>query len=728
MIINADKGDVKVLGDIQEFKTSIDPKNLEFITTLLSSNLYSNPEQSFIREIVSNAWDSHVEAGTTDTPVIIRYKWGNNSSWEITIRDFGTGISPERFKNIFCNIGSSTKRESNEFIGGFGLGRFSSLACSNTVYITSYYNGIEYLYIMVKSGNTITTNLVMQKPTEEKNGVEITIKNIPNIHPYKRALKYIVFFPNIYVDGIGTDINDIKIKKFNNFAVASQSIELKLLLGNVLYPCDTTLISQESKDFIYSIQYTGIVLKFNIGELNITPNRESIIYTEDTINKINDKVKAAESELENIISDKFKGDYTDLYEYYKLFFTIYFNPIDNNYSTTYRNNIGGYPVTIDIRNTTFKGSTVLREYKSIINTFFHLQLPNLKGLFKDNRYYSNKFPYSLTDRTLMTQNNIISLINCPKFSAIAKEWIKDKYSEYTIIDNISKDNFKWYLENNIGDLKTCKDKNIIIDYFYDYFISKVKPIDLSTDAEFLKYKEEAKADKTSRVKVTNPIIYVSNYHNYDYKERREFKDIDSCINYIKGMKRGIILGNIKDSDTWINIAEARKLVYIRARKDVLEAIYNIHPTFIVDREWLLNDDPIIVKLHTILEEFNDTYYIPSRQSRCEMLNTIPSPLLEDIYSMLSFYYRYSNNSTYIAIAKACKKIDPYTQVLCRKLKEYIAKYNNVKKKVGIYADVEDSLEGILITAAIIKSKSYRVSTKMYNKVKNNKLLRVLCRK
>ena len=120
MIINADKGDVKVLGDIQEFKTSIDPKNLEFITTLLSSNLYSNPEQSFIREIVSNAWDSHVEAGTTDTPVIIRYKWGDNSSWEITIRDFGTGISPKRFKNIFCNIGSSTKRESNEFIGGFG--------------------------------------------------------------------------------------------------------------------------------------------------------------------------------------------------------------------------------------------------------------------------------------------------------------------------------------------------------------------------------------------------------------------------------------------------------------------------------------------------------------------------------------------------------------------------------------------------------------------------------
>lgn len=117
MIIDAAKSSVEVIGDIKEFKIGIDPKNLEFITTLLSSNLYSNPEQSFIREIVSNAWDSHVEAGTTDTPVIIEFNYDQSS---ITIRDYGTGLSPERFKEIYNNIGSSTKRDSNDFIGGFG--------------------------------------------------------------------------------------------------------------------------------------------------------------------------------------------------------------------------------------------------------------------------------------------------------------------------------------------------------------------------------------------------------------------------------------------------------------------------------------------------------------------------------------------------------------------------------------------------------------------------------
>lgn len=119
MIIDTSQGNIEVVGDIKEFKTSIDPKNLEFITTLLSSNLYSDPEQSFIREIVSNAWDSHVEAGTTNTPVIVRFK-RYNGMYDITIRDYGTGLSPQRFQEVYCNIGSSTKRDSNDYIGGFG--------------------------------------------------------------------------------------------------------------------------------------------------------------------------------------------------------------------------------------------------------------------------------------------------------------------------------------------------------------------------------------------------------------------------------------------------------------------------------------------------------------------------------------------------------------------------------------------------------------------------------
>ena len=244
MIINNQESNIQVIGDITEFKSSIDPKNLEFITTLLSSNLYSAPERSFIREIVSNAWDAQVEAGTTNIPIIIKitenitnknsYYESSTGFGDITIRDFGTGLSPERFNDIYRNIGSSTKRESNDYHGAFGIGHLSGFSCSNTMYVTSYYNGTCYEYIGIKDANTIVYTLVSTTPTTEKSGLEVTLKNV-YLEKYRKSLKYIMFFPNVYIDDNNPyryddiDINNVKIKKYTNFWVSSNIIRDKIL-------------------------------------------------------------------------------------------------------------------------------------------------------------------------------------------------------------------------------------------------------------------------------------------------------------------------------------------------------------------------------------------------------------------------------------------------------------------------------------------------------------------
>lgn len=727
MIINADKGNIKVLGDIREFKTSIDPKNLEFITTLLSSNLYSDPEQSFIREIVSNAWDSHVEAGTTDTPVIIRFKY-NTNNWEVTIRDFGTGLSPERFQEVYCNIGSSTKRESNEFIGGFGIGKYSSLACTNTVYITSYYEGTAFLYVMVKSGNTITTNLVMKKPTEEKNGVEVTIKNISNIDPYRKALRYIVFFPNVYVDGIDNKINNTKLKRFNNFAVASEPIDTKILLGNVLYPCNDKLLSIESKDFLRNIESSGIVIKFNVGEISITPNRESIIYSSDTISKIEDRIRAAEAELNTMINNKFNKDYDNLYEYYKVISNkICYNPLDDSYyyikGCYYKEN--GYCSIVNSSTLTFKGSTVLMDCKDFLRVFFNMELPNFKGLFYNDRFYQSKIPYNAQDRTKIRNTQII-LIENHRLTAAAKSWLQENYYDYTVIISFDKAQFINYIEFNIRNLKTSPYKDILIDYMYDYIMSKVKIINLDTNAKFLAYKDELKSNKIPVVKIKDFILYI--YKNSEYREKKHFKDIDCCIKYIKSLKKGVILADMKESDSWYEIAKARGFVFIRARKEIVDAFYELKPTFLVNKDWVLKEDPIIIKLHTIIESFKDVG-MPTSYSSFEMLNTIPLPLNSKFRDIISFYYKYTGNIAYIEAAYKCTKIDSYVKTICEKFKNHIEIYNNLSKEVELKIDGgAESLKGLLMAAVIVKSKAYRINPKVYNKVKNNKLLKVLCRK
>ena len=184
---------------------------------------------------------------------------------------------------------------------------------------------------------------------------------------------------------------------------------------------------------------------------------------------------------------------------------------------------------------------------------------------------------------------------------------------------------------------------------------------------------------------------------------------------------------MKESDSWYSIAEARGFVFIRARKEIIDAFHELKPTFLVNKDWVLKEDPIIVKLHTIIESFKGII-VPTNLSSFEMLNTVPMPLKSKFKDIIDFYYRYYGNKTYMEVASKCTKIDSYVKVICEKFKNHIEAYNNLSMEVGLKINGEEPLKGLLMAAVIVKSKAYRINPKIYDKVKNNKLLRVLCRK
>ena len=172
------------------------------------------------------------------------------------------------------------------------------------------------------------------------------------------------------------------------------------------------------------------------------------------------------------------------------------------------------------------------------------------------------------------------------------------YECYEIDGNTAQ--FTSYIEANILGLKSYPSKDILIGYMYDYIMSKVKVINLDTNADFLAYKEKLKSNKIPVVKIEDFILYIQK--SSEYRVRKYFKDIDCCIEYIKSLKKGVILADMKESDSWYNIAEARGFVFIRARKEIIDAIHKLKPTFLVNKDWVLKEDPIIVKLHTIYSE------------------------------------------------------------------------------------------------------------------------------
>lgn len=339
MKFNHNGTEVQTSGQIENNKVSIDTANIDFIITILSTNLYSNPIQSFLRETVSNAWDSHMEAGVTE-PVILELGTNTEGQDYCKIQDFGVGLSPERFNTVYRNIGSSTKRDSNTQIGGFGIGRFSALAYSDMVNITSIFDGQEYEYLMYKDGNSISIDLLHQKPTNNRNGVtvKVNIKNGDTTNFIKGIRSQLSYFENLFIDttylktsenayhsvvvlyddirDMAKDFNESVIKKYNNFYVSSiNKYKMSILLGKVLYPLNINELTSSVNTYGLDFQHYPIALKFDIGELEVTPNREQILYTDRNIATIEDKLNKALAEIQDIITETANKDYTDLEEY-----------------------------------------------------------------------------------------------------------------------------------------------------------------------------------------------------------------------------------------------------------------------------------------------------------------------------------------------------------------------------------------------------------------------------
>lgn len=730
MIINAAQSSVEVIGDIKEFKIGIDPKNLEFITTLLSSNLYSDPEQSFIREIVSNAWDSHVEAGTTDTPVIINFDYNNRS---ITIRDYGTGLSPERFQEIYNNIGSSTKRDSNDYIGGFGIGRFSALACSKTVFITSYYNGKAYHYIMVKDGNAITTNLVASLDTKEKNGVEVNIKDIIRFGPYENALAYIVYFPNVYLNTVGAEgrtgiikaFNSYKIRKFKSFAVSERvGSEGKILLGNVLYPCNEGMLNPISRKVYDKIRRTGIAIRFEVGELEVTPNRESIIYSTKCKELINKRFIEAYDEIKTIISNNIPHALDNLEKYHEACNQGYYYNFFDNVVSKYDYSMYQFSyVELGIV-PTYKGHD-LYDHHYIINALLHSKLPNFKcylsrGKFNNVSNYVRSAWSKYDGVITCNAKDILIVKGISRLTSSIKEYIKNKYSNAAIIGDFSAiDIIKIGVEDKI----IADSSNPTIKYIADELCSNIRDnaivLDVTTDADYLKYKEmisESKVKRSTIQNVTFHIIFASSPY-VSYQQHKTYTTFEDAVNWIKDYRGAVC---VLPLDTGIHpricyyFTSFRHVRIIKVAKNIFPKLIALKLPNLVNIYDLLKTDKMLIKLYTCIK-YEVLYDI-------RVIESIPNPLQKEINEMFKWYKSIKLHLDLVGwIRQMDIEEDPYYAYLYKEYRKYFEIFHQIKAEY----DITDEL---YVYAIIRKLNKYRMSFDIYTKLNDNLFLQLLCKK
>lgn len=710
MIITTQTPDIKTYGDIQEFKTSIKETDLEFIATLLSSNLYSNPESSFIREIVSNAWDSHVEAGTTNVPVIIKI------DDRVTIRDYGTGLSPERFNEVYRNIGSSTKRETNDYIGGFGIGHLSTFACSNTTSIISYYNGTAYYYIGSKSNNTIVYHLVNTSPTEEKNGVEVAI-DIDDREKYINALQHILFFPNVYVKipyNLNKEdlFNSNKIKKHKYYSVSTIKTKYKLLLGNVLYPC-TYNFEKEEKAFLDLINASGIVLNFNIGELPVTPNRENIIYSSEAIKTIKERIKLAKEELFNHINSSLPKVYNDIVEFYYYKRGFLYEPFDEivTYKTYYNYYSNSIKMPIKLGNEEYLNIPYkVKEITDIskLNQILHISIPGIRGIYYNNKFMSRNYSRYYPSRNLKKANYII-IDKETKITQSIKDYIKLISTDNTVIlSKFTLDEFKTIYKTKSFKANLDVESILILEAYYEHIINKAKYIDFKTDSKYIKFKS---IHKTEKVKYKN-IILREVKNNYTYK--KTFDTIEDTIKYIKSLNKGVILTTLDTKYNYLSdIANFKNYVFLRAKKDIVDEILSRNLKCIVDLEWLTEKDPMLAKVNTANSVPLISGYLHIQLLK--MCTKEDRDMFNELYRLQQVPFSYKQ------LSKG-KGIDSYIEYISKKYDKYFKAYESCKEYlVGIIN--EDLLAGV-----IMKTKSFKINYEMYKRYKNHPLTKVLWQK
>ena len=115
-------------GSISSSKYGISEENAPFVIKMMIDNLYSNKPLAIIREYITNAWDAHVDAGISDTPIQIFVPTAFKPT--LSIRDFGKGLSRQDVLHFYTQMADSRKRHTDDFVGGFGIGcKCSILQC-----------------------------------------------------------------------------------------------------------------------------------------------------------------------------------------------------------------------------------------------------------------------------------------------------------------------------------------------------------------------------------------------------------------------------------------------------------------------------------------------------------------------------------------------------------------------------------------------------------------------
>ncbi len=283
---------------------------------ILSSGLYSDSEFAIVREIGANAKDSHTAAGCPEKPFKVQIP--NDLDPRFCVRDYGVGMTHEFMMTRVNRYFDSTKSDSNDEIGGFGLGIKSVFSYASSFMITCYMDAIRRVYVyQIGESGLPEISLMAETETDEPNGVEVSIPvKREDYGKFSTAAQKTFAFYEVKPEIGGVNLNIPEFTKIIEadtwFICKSQQLFGKVAyveMGGIAYPVEGELSGLRS---YYSSQHT-LFIKADIGEVDITPNREQIKMTDRTRKFVSERVAQIKDQAFSIIQERIDNLAFDYY-------------------------------------------------------------------------------------------------------------------------------------------------------------------------------------------------------------------------------------------------------------------------------------------------------------------------------------------------------------------------------------------------------------------------------
>ena len=165
----------------EELEASVNIARVGLLIKQLAAN-YTRPELAVLREWVTNAVDSHISS-SVKRPVEVHMPSALNRS--LVIQDFGAGMSDADFRNIYMQFFTTTKDDTNDEHGGYGIGSKSALAIADQYTVTSVHEGLKSVYLISRNsaGNIKLSTAMKEQPTDEPSGFTASV-NVDRINQF----------------------------------------------------------------------------------------------------------------------------------------------------------------------------------------------------------------------------------------------------------------------------------------------------------------------------------------------------------------------------------------------------------------------------------------------------------------------------------------------------------------------------------------------------------------